>query len=222
MILRKIATISDKLKTFIQSGNYEAYILRLMNESKTVFPGVYEQHQKQSKGECDFYDVNTLEKYEAKLPFDKKEGKLICSNNSNLKEWISFMMREEEEFGDKIITHRGQYTIESLQLYKTLEKRLNTVMLDEHAIFFFPYPITFDMEPIGDEAPLYQMVSDILSALFRGLKRNGVVGKRKVYAIYPTMDEKIALRCMNTDLREYITFKELDEIFCYRFKLEDE
>ena len=57
-----------------------------MNESKTVFPGVYEQHQKQSKGECDFYDVNTLEKYEAKLPFDKKEGKLICSNNSNLKE----------------------------------------------------------------------------------------------------------------------------------------
>lgn len=222
MVLRKIATISDKIKTFIQSGNYESYILRLMNESKSVFPGVYEQHQKQSKGECDFYDVNTLEKYEAKLPFDKKEGELICSNNSNLKEWISFMMREEEEFGDKIITHRGQYTIDSLQLYKTLAKRLNTVMPDEHVIFFFPYPITFDMEPIGDDVPLYHFVSDILSAIFRELKHNGGIGDRRVYAIYPTLDDKFALRCLNTDLREYITCKELDEIFCYRFKLVDE
>lgn len=222
MLLRKVATISDKLKNFIQSGNYEIYILNLMNESKLVFPGVYNQHKEQAHSECDFYDIETLEKYEAKLPFDKKEGELICRNNSNLKEWISFMMKEEEEFGDKIITHRGQYTIDSLQLYKTLEKRLNDVKLDEHAVFFFPYPITFDMEPIGDELPLYQMASDILAALFRELKRNGVVGDRNVYAIYPTMDEKFALRCLNNDLREYIVCNELDEIFTYRFALANE
>ena len=84
MLLRKVATISDKLKTFIQSGNYEIYILRLMNQSKTVFPGEYDRHKVQSHSECDFYDVKTLEKYEAKLPFDKKEGELICRNNSNL------------------------------------------------------------------------------------------------------------------------------------------
>lgn len=222
MLLRKVATISDKLKAFIQSGNYEIFILRLMNESKTIFPGQYNRHKLQSHSECDFYDVDTLEKYEAKLPFDKKEGELICSNNSNLKEWISFMMREEEEFGDKIIIHRGQYTVDSLRLYRTLEKRLNDVKADEHAIFFFPYPITFDMEPVGDEAPLYQMVSDILSALFRELKRNGVVGNRNVYAIYPTMDEKFALRCLNNDSREYVSCNDLDEIFTYRFALADE
>ena len=156
------------------------------------------------------------------MPFNKKEGELICRNNYNLKEWISFMMREEEEFGDKIIIQRGKYTVDSLRLYRTLEKRLNDVKVDEHVIFFFPYPITFDMEPIGDEAPLYQMVSDILSALFRDLKRNGVIGNRKVYAMYPTMDKKIALRCLNNDLREYISYNELDEIFTYRFALADE
>lgn len=39
MVLRKIATISDKIKTFIQSGNYESYILRLMMNLKAYFQG---------------------------------------------------------------------------------------------------------------------------------------------------------------------------------------
>ena len=30
-------------------------------------------------------DKGDFEKFEAKLPFDKKEGQLICSNNANLK-----------------------------------------------------------------------------------------------------------------------------------------
>lgn len=222
MILRKVAIISDGLKGFIQSGNYEKYILNLMNESKIIFPGTYASNEDQSDRQSDFYDVATFVKYEAKLPFDKREGELICSNSADLKEWISFMMNEEEEFCNKIITDRGKYTIDDLQLYKTLVKRLNTVQQNEHAILFFPYPITFDVENIGERIPLYQMSSDILSVIFEELKNNGVVGNRMVYAIYPTIDEKIALRCLNNDLREYLAYNELNEIFYYRFALVSE
>ena len=74
MELRQKAVLSEKLKSFIQSGNYESYVLELMNQSQIVFTGQYERNPIQSAGECDFFDVATHEKYEAKLPFDKKEG----------------------------------------------------------------------------------------------------------------------------------------------------
>jgi hypothetical protein len=51
------------------------------------------------------------------------------------------------------------------------------------------------------------------------LVRNNVVGKRNIYAIYPSMDEKIVLRCLNTDQREYLAFDRLKEIFAYGFVL---
>ena len=102
MELRQKAVLSEKLKSFIQSGNYESYVLELMNQSKIVFPGRYERNSIQSAGESVFFDVETHEKYEAKLPFDKKEGELICRRDSSLKEWLEFMMDEEAEFGEKI------------------------------------------------------------------------------------------------------------------------
>lgn len=38
MELKKSAVISDEFKEFIQSGNYEVSILKLMNQSRIVFP----------------------------------------------------------------------------------------------------------------------------------------------------------------------------------------
>lgn len=219
MELRQKAVLSEKLKSFIQSGNYESYVLELMNQSKTVFPGQYERNPIQSAGECDFFDTATREKYEAKLPFDKKEGELICRRDSDLKKWLEFMMDEEAEFGEKIIENRGKYKITDLRLYKTLEKRLNDVQQDENAIILFPCPITLDIEPVEGCLNLLGMTSDILSSIFSQLVGNNVVGDRKVYAIYPSMDEKIVLRCLNTDTREYLVFDRLKEIFEYSFAL---
>ena len=101
MELRQIASFSDELKTFIQSGHYEPYILALMNKSTKIFPGQYACNKDQSCNQCDFYEIHTFEKFEAKLPFDKKEGQLICSNNANLKEWMKFMIDEEAELKAK-------------------------------------------------------------------------------------------------------------------------
>ena len=114
MLLRKVATISDKLKTFIQSGNYEIYILRLMNQSKTVFPGEYDRHKVQSHSECDFYDVKTLEKYEAKLPFDKKEGELILSK-INPQDYVITL----EIKGQNITSEALAEKLENLKTYGT-------------------------------------------------------------------------------------------------------
>lgn len=218
MEMRQVATFSDKLKTFIQSGNYEPYILTLMNRSELVFPSQYAANKEQAHSQCDFYDIQTSEKYEAKLPFDKKEGQLICSNNADLKNWLEFMMDEESEFSDRIIQERGKYRIDSLRLYKTLEKRLKTIQDDENAIILFPYPITLDVEGDGG-LNLLHFCGDILSSIFGELMHNGVVGKRKVYVIYPSMDDKIVLRCLNTNQREYLVSEELNGVFTYSFSL---
>lgn len=218
MEVKKIATLSDDLKRFVQSGNYEPHILKLMNRSKVIFPGHYERNLEQSENQCDFYDVKTGEKFEAKLPFDKKEGELICSNHGSLKAWLEFMMDEEAEFGEKIIMERGKHRLDSLKLYKTLRKRLESVQKDENAVILFPYPITLDMEGNG-EVNLLHCCSDILSSIYCELVKNSVVGLRKVFAIYPSADNKIVLRCLNTNQREFLVCRELNDVFAYSFSL---
>ena len=219
MVLQQQAVLTKELKKFIQSGNYENYILELMNQSKVIFPNRYERNPIQSAGECDFYDTETCKKYEAKLPFDKKEGEIICRKDSELMNWLKFMMDEEAEFGEKIIVNRGKYQASDLQLYKTLEKRLNTVQEDENAVILFPYPITLDLEPVEGCFNILGMTGDILSSIFSQLVRNNIVGKRNVYVIYPSMDEKIVLRCLNTGIRECLVFDKLKEVFAYSFAL---
>ena len=115
MEVRKVATLSDDLKGFIQSDNYEPYIVELINRSKVIFLGQYKQNKKQSQKQYNFYDVETGEKYEAKLPFHMKEGELIFSNHGSLKACLKFMMDEEAEFGEKIILERGKHRIDSLK-----------------------------------------------------------------------------------------------------------
>lgn len=190
-----------------------------MNLSKIVFPSRYASNTVQACGESDFYDVSNHEKFEAKLPFDKTEGRLICNKNSALDKWLEFMMNEESEFGDKIIVNRGKYKIENLQLYKTLEKRLNTVKEDENAVILFPCPITLDYEPVEGTLHMVGFTSDILSALFDKLEQNKIIGERKVYVIYPSMDKKIVLRYLNKNIREYLVFDKLNDIFEYSFAL---
>ena len=212
MEIRQVATLSDDLKSFIQSGNYEQYILDLMNKSTKVFQGQYASNEDQSCNQCDFYDVQTFEKFEAKLPFDKKEGRLICSNNADFKAWIEFMMDEEAEFGEKIIQQRGKYSVDSLRLYKTMKKRINTVQDDENAVILFPYPITFDIE---HDSVFF--CGDILSTIFSELVKNGVIGTRKIYVIYPSLDNKMVLRCLNNDKREYLISADMNRVFSYTF-----
>ena len=219
MTIQTIATISNSFKTFLQNGNYESAILTLMNESSRVFPHSYEHNEKQSHGECDFFsyegDEKQLVKYDTKLPFDKKEGALICSKKADFLKWIEFMMDEASEFSNCMIKNRGIHNVNEIQLYKTIDKRLRSIKDDENAIFFFPYPITHD-----GEGMLYtQMAADILSAIYDQLNTEGKVGTRRIYVIYPSIDQKIALRCLNNNVREYLPSAEISQHISYEFQI---
>jgi hypothetical protein len=205
-IIETTVTISDKIKELIQSGNYELFILQLLNRSKKLFPNTFEHINKQSHGECDFIDVVTLEKYDAKLLLSPEQGRLIGSRNSNYEQWLRTMLDEAGEFGE-YIRNRGKLSIENLKLYQLLNSILEKVRFDEHAIVFIPYPVTNDQANM-----IYgQFMGDILSATFSKLNENGAVAGRKVYAIYPCSDQSIAIRCLNTGVREYFSHNELKE-----------
>lgn len=211
--LTMIATVSEKFSKLINKNEYEPLLLRLMNASQIIFPSQYEWITSQSSSECDFVDVKDGRKYDAKLPFMRKHGKLIGSRNHDFRKWMELMHQEEGEFGEDIIATRGKNTA-SLEIYKIMEERLDTVECDENAIIFFPYPIVLD----GKDMPFMRCVTDLLGAVFRELKKQNKVGTRELFVIYPAIDGDIVLRCLNTNKREYIRFPEFDKLVSYRFE----
>ena len=215
--IRETASISEAFKSLIQSGNYERLILNIINASTKIFPNKYMHIANQSHSQCDFVDNLTSEKYDAKLLFTSTQGKLIGSNHSDFLAWVKTMIDETTEFGT-YIENRGNYNIENLTLYSVMRDRLLSVEADEHAIFFIPYTIVLDSK----EMIFTQFASDILSATFSKLAQNGLVGNRKVYAIYPSIDGDIVIRCLNSHAREFIPNIELKNYINFDVRLERE
>lgn len=55
-----------------------------MNASKEIFPSRYTHLDNQAHGECDFVDVVTGEKFDAKIPIDKRRGQMIGSRKGDV------------------------------------------------------------------------------------------------------------------------------------------
>lgn len=208
-----VASVFDKFSKLINKNVYEPRLCNLMNKSSLIFPGQYQWITEQSSGQCDFIEIGTGIKFDAKLPFFPKHGKLIGSNNHGFKKWIELMQQEEAEFGEDIVATRGN-NISSLELYKIMECRLESIELDEHVIFFIPYPIVLDSK----EFEFIHSISDYLDAIFRELKKKNKVGSRNIYVIYPAIDGDIVLRCLNDNSREFLHFSEFDEFITYSLK----
>lgn len=208
------AAISDSFCQLIQSGNYEKLILSLMNQSLKVFPSQYQHNDDQAHGECDFWDIKSGQKYDVKLAFGQTEGRLISSKQNDIGAWFSYMAGEEAEFS-RCISSEGVTGVEHLRLYKTMARLVEKINSDEHAIFFIPYPIAMD----GKDMYHVIFATDILSAIFSQLCKSKISMPDRVYVIYPAMDTSIVLRCLNTNIREYIDFSELDQHISYRFSL---
>ena len=211
MEMQVFATISNKFRLLIQSGNYEKLILDLLNKSIKLFPNQYEHIDSQANGECDFIDQKTKGKYDAKLPITKKQGRWIGSNNADFEKWISSMMDECAEFAQKIIQERGLHRVEELKLYTIMKNLVVNDKPDENIIFFFPFPVVYETSC----GIFGQFASDILSNIYDTLNQNGVIGERKIYAIYPSIDNKIGIRLLNTGVREWFSSELLDEYIKY-------
>ena len=108
--------INDEFKNIIKSGNYEELILKLMNKSTKLFPNNYERVISQSHGECDFIDLKTFEKYDAKLLLNKKQGNWLGSKNSNFEKWIQSMIDEIADYSEIIKDRKWDEEIEKIVL----------------------------------------------------------------------------------------------------------
>lgn len=213
MTIRVVVQIKETFKSFVQSGNYELALLDLMNRSQKLFPHKYRHNVEQSKGQCDFIDLETGTKFDAKLPFDKQEGELICRRDSDIQRWLEYMMEEAAEFSQCLNQGRGIHNVGELKLYKSMAKRLRTVEIDENVIFFLPYPIVHEAEGM-----IYvRFATDILTAIYDELVNEKLIGDRNVYVVYPALDQNYVLRCLNTGGREFLCSAEITEHISYEF-----
>ena len=107
--------LSDNLYKIFQRGRYEEFLCDLMNESTMIFPNNYLHKEKQSNGECDFIDIQSKKKYDAKLPFNHEIGKAIGGEHDYLK-WYKLFLTMEEEFSE-IVEKQGISQIKNSRLY---------------------------------------------------------------------------------------------------------
>ena len=203
----------SKIKQLIHSGNYEKYVLELMNLSKRIFPNHYSYNELQLNGECDFIDTISGYKYDAKLPFNSKQGKMLGSRNGEITEWIRSMCSFQYEFANCLHTGKGFIGIENIGLYKVMRDNLNRIDNDERAVFFFPFPIVDDYDSV-----FRQFASDELSVIFDTLKKNGYV-KNDVFCIYPSIDKLIVLRNLENFTKEFVKYNKLKEFFDFTVRV---
>lgn len=196
------SSITVQFKNLLKSSNYEALVGELMNKSKVVFPHSYTHQEDQSSGQCDYIDSSTGEKFDAKLPLSPTDGKQIGSNKGDAGNFSKIMYQEVAEFRPS--PGNNESLVIDLKLYKIMKSLISRTNPDEHVIFFIPYPIVPDFTgfPLSDAV-------DILKAIYRLLDRELDFGKKQIFAIYVSYEEKVVLRNLGKDQREYLECNEL-------------
>ena len=206
------STIHNEVKDIIKSGNYEKIILDLMNTSKEIFPSRYTHLDNQAHGECDFVDVVTGEKFDAKIPIDKRQGQMIGSRKGDVGALTTEFHNEALEFQYCFVGNQKKPIIE-LNLFKKMKNNISKTKSDENVIFFIPYPIVIDFEGF----PLVG-ASDLLKKIYRELCASTDISGKHLYAIYISSDKKMVLRNLETDKREYLQFPEMHYYVDYNIK----
>lgn len=117
------STIHNDIKELIKSGNYEKIILDLMNSSKTIFPNAYIHLDNQAHGECDFVDSITGEKFDAKIPINQKQGKIIGSRNGDIRTLTTELHNEALEFQSCFLEEQKK-PINELKLFENMKKNI--------------------------------------------------------------------------------------------------
>ena len=206
------STIHNEVKDIIKSGNYEKIILDLMNASKEIFPSRYTHLDNQAHGECDFVDVVTGEKFDAKIPIDKRQGQMIGSRKGDVSALTTEFHNEALEFQYCFVGEQKK-PITELNLFKKMKNNISKTKSDENVIFFIPYPIVFDFEGF----PLVG-ASDLLKKIYRELSASADISRKHLYAIYISFDRKMVLRNLETDKRAYLQFLEMQHYVDYNIK----
>ena len=206
LAITKAISVSDEFRKLIKNGNYEKYVLLIIQASKEIFFGKQLHFiEEQSNGECDYIDQYGV-KYDAKLIFNKKQGALLGDLKNEMVEWIEAMIKESAEFSH-CIEKRDLSLVRSTQLYTIMKDRIESTKEDENPILFIPFQLVDDCE----DCIFLQMATDFLQAVYDKLVEDGIVKKRIVYFIYPSLEPEIYVLRDANRRREYIRCAELSQ-----------
>ena len=215
MIIKHVFEISNDLLALFNKNNYEAYVLDIMNISKTLFPNTYSMVTDQSEGQCDYIDTITEEKFDAKLPFRDEQIELLTDGKKHkpeIEKWINEMHIEAAEY-DPIFLRDNPDSIENLKLYTIMKEQILRDKEDENIVFFLPYPVSLSFE----SSIFSQFASDYISLIFDRLKEKFDLEERTVYIIYPSSEKnKYVLRSTNDSYyKEYVSYDKIGKYFSY-------
>lgn len=218
MKLMYIMSVSDKLIQLFQHHEYEKYVLDLMNLSESVFPNKYKAVIEQSHGECDFIDVDTLVKYDTKLPFSTEQVKLLTSGKKHppkIKEWIEELLDEASEYDLNELRQNPEPDLTNEKLYKIMKEKITAnKALDENLVFFFPFPIVTSVPG----SIFLQFASDYLTFIYEELKKDEEIdlSNRSIYAIYPSSQKNVfTLRNLSSYHNEYVYYNKFEYFFSH-------
>lgn len=125
-----VMKISNNIRELIQAKRYEPIICQIMNDSKVLFKGKYSHVENQSHSECDFIDVHSKEKFDAKLLFSKEQCYYLSKGLSAFYQWFSSLCAEIEEASSTML-NPCVYDISKTTLYN--EPKQHYIMNSNHA-----------------------------------------------------------------------------------------
>ena len=209
---------APNIRDLIQKDTYEMIIWRLMNESNKVFPSKYKYIEKQSHSECDFIDIVSEQKYDAKVLFSEQQCKILAKGNGieHLQEWYKSVNDELDEASNNMM-RRNLAGIRKTILYKEFHRRLESVSDDEEAILFIPFLIV----PESKNSIFMQFASDIVSTTYDSIVEDypEKLKDKNTFIIYPSViDQKVVLRNLTSSIKEYLPIKLLSPYITFTLK----
>lgn len=216
MIIRHKVTVSNELIKLFRKEVYEHIVAEIMCLSEIVFPEEYCYKEQQPNGECDYVGLTSKKKYDAKLPFEPEQIKLLTDgklHSPQIIEWLKQLYDEASDFDPLKIREDPSYCVASTKLYKIMRKQLIKDNPDENIIYFIPYPIV--MYSIYG-TPFPNQTSNYLNMIYETMKKENVLLGRNLYVILPSSDKNIwALVDLEKRDPEFIEYDNIEKYISY-------
>lgn len=216
MVIHHKAIISNDLIILLDSDVYEPKIAEIINLSKKVFPEEYFYKEKQPNGECDYIGLTSNKKYDAKLPFESKQVKLLTDgkrHSPQIVEWLKQLYSEASDFNPLKLREDPNYSVASTKLYNIMKEQLDKDKPDENIIFFIPFPIVMYSE---NGTSFLNQTSNYLTCIYDTLKSEKKLLEREIYAILPSFTKNIwALVDLEKRTVEFIEYNGFEKFISY-------
>ncbi len=219
-IRHKIIVSNDIIKLFStnkdKSKEYERRVNDIINLSKDVFPEKFKYNEKQSRGECDYVGLASGKKYDAKIPFESKQIRLLTDGklqSPQINEWLKQLSDEASDFSPLKLREDPNYSVTSTKLYKIMREQLLKDKPDEDIIYFIPFPIVIYF---ADGTQFLNQASNYLNIIYETMKNENILLNRKIYVILPSSEKNIwTLVDLEKRIVEFIEYSNLEEYISY-------